>query len=127
MGKLDAPDNITPIFLPSRAPELNAVENVCQYLGQNWLANTVFENYRDRRRRMRRLAKAHRSTRNDHVHRNAQLGSRRSAAMTLGIRFHLEPSVLCSSSHDGSAKSASRLIHGTAPCSHEELPPRSET
>src|ERR1700729_2339934 len=41
---------------------------------------------RDRRRRMRRLAKAHRSTRNDHVHRNARLGSRRSAAMTLGIR-----------------------------------------
>ena len=39
---------------------------------------------RDRRRRMRRLAKAHRSTRNDHVHRNAQLGSRRSAAMTVG-------------------------------------------
>src|SRR5271163_2180805 len=40
---------------------------------------------RDRRRRMRRLAKAHRSTRNDHLHRNARLGSRRSAAMTLGI------------------------------------------
>jgi transposase len=27
-GKLDVPDNITPIFLPSRAPELNPVENV---------------------------------------------------------------------------------------------------
>src|ERR1700729_2218714 len=40
---------------------------------------------RDRRRRMRGLAKAHRSTRNDHLHRNARLGSRRSAAMTLGI------------------------------------------
>jgi hypothetical protein len=35
---------------------------------------------------MHRLAKAHRSTRNDHLHRNARLGSRRSAAMTLGIR-----------------------------------------
>jgi hypothetical protein len=44
-GKLDAPDNITPIFLPSRAPELNPVENVWQYLRQNWLSNTVFENY----------------------------------------------------------------------------------
>jgi hypothetical protein len=44
-GKLDVPDNITPIFLPSRAPEMNPVENVCQYLRQNWLANTVFENY----------------------------------------------------------------------------------
>ena len=44
-GKLDLPDNITPIFLPSRAPELNPVENVWQYLRQHWLSNTVFENY----------------------------------------------------------------------------------
>jgi transposase len=44
-GKLNVPDNITPIFLPSRAPELNPVENVWQYLRQNWLSNTVFENY----------------------------------------------------------------------------------
>src|SRR5277367_5386 len=44
-GKLNMPDNITPIFLPSRAPELNPVENVWQYLRQNWLSNTVFENY----------------------------------------------------------------------------------
>jgi Transposase IS116/IS110/IS902 family/DDE superfamily endonuclease len=41
----NVPDNITPIFLPSRAPELNPVENVWQYLRQNWLSNTVFENY----------------------------------------------------------------------------------
>jgi len=44
-SKLNVPDNITPIFLPSRAPELNPVENVWQYLRQNWLSNTVFENY----------------------------------------------------------------------------------
>jgi hypothetical protein len=44
-GKLDVPANITPIFLPSRAPELNPVENVGQYLRQNWLSNTVFESY----------------------------------------------------------------------------------
>jgi putative transposase len=44
-GKLDVPKNITPIFLPSRAPELNPVENVWQYLRQNWLSNTVFENH----------------------------------------------------------------------------------
>src|ERR1700722_18993352 len=36
-GKLDMPDNITPIWLPSRAPELNPVENVCQCLRANWL------------------------------------------------------------------------------------------
>jgi hypothetical protein len=44
-SKLGMPDNITPIFLPSRAPELNPVENVRQYLRQNWISNTVFENY----------------------------------------------------------------------------------
>ena len=44
-GKLDMPKNITPILLPSRAPELNPVENVWQYLRQNWLSNRVFENY----------------------------------------------------------------------------------
>jgi DDE superfamily endonuclease len=44
-GKLDVPGNITPIFLPSRAPELNPVEKFWQYLRQNWLSNTVFENY----------------------------------------------------------------------------------
>ena len=44
-GKLDAPDNVTPIFLPSQAPELNPVENVWWYPRQNLLSNTVFENY----------------------------------------------------------------------------------
>jgi hypothetical protein len=41
-SKLDVPDNITPIFLPFRAPELNPV---WQYPRQNWLSNTVFETY----------------------------------------------------------------------------------
>lgn len=31
------PSNLTLIFLPSRAPELNPVENVWQYLRSNWL------------------------------------------------------------------------------------------
>ena len=44
-AKLAIPKNITPILLPSRAPELNPVENVWQYLRQNWLSNRVFENY----------------------------------------------------------------------------------
>ena len=44
-SKLEQLENITPIFLPSRAPELNPVENVWQYLRQNWISNTVFENY----------------------------------------------------------------------------------
>jgi transposase len=37
------PRNLTLIFLPSRAPELNPVENVWQYLRSNWLSNRVFE------------------------------------------------------------------------------------
>jgi transposase len=44
-GKLDMPENITPIFLPSRAPELNPVENVWQSLRSNWLSNRVFDTY----------------------------------------------------------------------------------
>jgi hypothetical protein len=46
-GKLDMPDNITPIWLPSRAPELNPVENIWQYLRANWLSNRVFETFDD--------------------------------------------------------------------------------
>ncbi len=42
---LAIPANITPILLPSRAPELNPVENIWQYLRANWLSNHVFENY----------------------------------------------------------------------------------
>jgi transposase len=41
------PRNITPIFLPSRAPELNPVENVRQFLRGNWLSNLVFDTYDD--------------------------------------------------------------------------------
>lgn len=43
--ELDVPDNMTLIFLPSRAPELNPVENVWQFLRQNWLSNRVFDTY----------------------------------------------------------------------------------
>jgi transposase len=44
-GNLNVPKNMTLIFLPSRAPELNPVENVWQYLRQTWLSNRVFETY----------------------------------------------------------------------------------
>ena len=36
---------MTLILLPSRSPELNPVENIWQYLRQNWLSNRVFETY----------------------------------------------------------------------------------
>jgi hypothetical protein len=41
--KLNIPKNMTMIFLPSRSPELNPVENIWQYLRANWLSNRVFE------------------------------------------------------------------------------------
>jgi hypothetical protein len=44
-GKLKVPENLTIILLPSRAPELNPVENIWQYMRQNWLSNRVFEDY----------------------------------------------------------------------------------
>ncbi len=46
-GHLVWPKNITPILLPSRAPELNPVENIWHYLRQNFLSNRVFETYDD--------------------------------------------------------------------------------
>ena len=45
--KLKVPKNITIILLPSRSPELNPVENIWQYMRQNWLSNRVFETYDD--------------------------------------------------------------------------------
>ena len=39
------PENITLILLPSRAPELNPVENIWQYMRANWLSNRVFETF----------------------------------------------------------------------------------
>jgi len=44
---LAVPRNITLILLPSRAPELNPVENVWQHLRQTWLSNRVFETYEE--------------------------------------------------------------------------------
>ena len=46
-GELKVPKNITLLFLPSRAPELNPVENVWQFLRQAYLSNRVFETYAD--------------------------------------------------------------------------------
>lgn len=42
-GDLVVPDNITLLKLPPYSPELNPVENIWQYLRQNKLAITVFD------------------------------------------------------------------------------------
>ena len=46
-GELKPPKNLSLIFLPSRAPELNPAENIWQFLRQNHLSNRVFETYED--------------------------------------------------------------------------------
>ena len=46
-ARLVIPDNLTLLPLPPRSPELNPVENVWQYLRQNWLSNRVFDTYED--------------------------------------------------------------------------------
>lgn len=42
---LDVPANISLLIQPPYAPEINPVENVWQYLRQNKLAITVFDDY----------------------------------------------------------------------------------
>ena len=44
-GALVVPDNITLLPLPPHSPELNPVENVWQYLRQNWLSLQVWDDY----------------------------------------------------------------------------------
>ena len=41
--RLVVPTNITIIPLPPKCPELNPVENVRQFLRDNWLSNRVFK------------------------------------------------------------------------------------
>ncbi len=43
--KLKVPKNLTILLLPSRSPELIPVENIWQYLRQNWFSNRIFEDY----------------------------------------------------------------------------------
>ena len=42
---LKTPDNITMMLLPSKSPELNPVENIWQFLRENWLSNRIFPSY----------------------------------------------------------------------------------
>ncbi len=44
-AKLTIPPNITLLFLPPRSPELNPVENIWQFIRDNWLSNRVFGSY----------------------------------------------------------------------------------
>ena len=44
---LEVPENITLLPLPPRSPELNPVENIWQFIRDNWLSNRVFKSYDD--------------------------------------------------------------------------------
>jgi len=44
---LKIPHNITLLPLPPRSPELNPVENIWQFMRDNWLSNRVFRSYKD--------------------------------------------------------------------------------
>ena len=46
-AKLVVPDNITLLPLPAKSPELNPVENIGQFMRENWLSNQVFPSYQD--------------------------------------------------------------------------------
>jgi len=43
--KLKLPSNLTLVPLPPACPELNAAENIWQYLRQTYLSNCLFETY----------------------------------------------------------------------------------
>jgi transposase len=45
--KLDVPENLTLLPLPAKCPELNPVENVWEFMRDNWLSNRIFLNYDD--------------------------------------------------------------------------------
>ncbi len=51
--RLLVPANITIILLPPKCPELNPVENVWQFMRDNWLSNRIFKSY-DQAARARR-------------------------------------------------------------------------
>jgi hypothetical protein len=44
---LNVPDNITLLYLPAKCPELNPVENLWQFMRDNWLSNRIFSDYND--------------------------------------------------------------------------------
>jgi transposase len=46
-AKLKLLENMTLVPLPSKSPELNPVENIWQYMRDNWLSNRIFKSYDD--------------------------------------------------------------------------------
>jgi hypothetical protein len=45
--RLVVPPNITILAMPPKSPELNPVENIWQFMRDNWLSNRVVKSYDD--------------------------------------------------------------------------------
>jgi DDE superfamily endonuclease len=75
--RLVVPANITIIALPPKCPELNPVENVWQFMRDNWLFEPDLQIIRRSRRPfLRGLEQARRSALAHHVYRIAPMGPR---------------------------------------------------
>jgi putative transposase len=83
--RLVVPANITIIPLPPKCPELNPVENVWQFLRDNWLSNRIFKSYDSRRPWLCGLEQARRSALAHNVHRTAPMGAR---VLIIGIWYY---------------------------------------
>ena len=68
--KLVVPPNLTLLPLPPKCPELNPVENIWQFMRDNWLSNRVFH----RRPLLLRLEQTRRPALDHHVDRLARMG-----------------------------------------------------
>jgi hypothetical protein len=84
--KPELPGNLTLLPLPPACPELNAAENIWQYLRQTYPSNRVFASYtaildscQNAWRRLPRRGRPHR------VHCDARLGNSRSMIMKASI------------------------------------------
>lgn len=74
-NNLLVPENITILLLPPKSPELNPVENIWQFMRENWPSNRIFKSYGGHRRPLLpRLANTAGPPLEDHVNRSAATG-----------------------------------------------------
>jgi hypothetical protein len=69
---LPVPPNITLVSLPPKSPELNPVENIWQFMRDNWLCLRLLREHR--RPLLLCLEQTGRPAMADHVHRNSPVG-----------------------------------------------------